>query len=330
MSKLPSSNTLCQKTAVQLCRLLYERNLQPGTKLLGEANLARTLRVSPDTLRAARALLEKIGVIRIVPNSGTYVTEQLRALFEGGAEHEMDRLLSALFSDCQLPVVDAYRLCLRQLAHSQPVPKLPRVAWIDGCTEMLETIANQLHRLCPMLVDTYELSVIESSPEILPGAYDFILTTPSHADQLSALLGRQCQITRLAVSLAPSSAMDFAEITGDKFLRIVYRNDRFYRYVRKTLESFAIKNTLLSCFMDSFPPALDPAQNVLIVPYGYAKLVSATVRIAIEQFKSNGGQLIMVDFVIDNGSQFYFQETLQSWHNAGASRTGAEQKGEPI
>ena len=124
--------------------------------------------------------------------------------------------------------------------------------------------------------------------------------------------------------------MDFAEITGDKFLRIVYRNDRFYRYVRKTLESFAIKNTLLSCFMDSFPPALDPAQNVLIVPYGYAKLVSATVRIAIEQFKSNGGQLIMVDFVIDNGSQFYFQETLQSWHDAGASRTGAEQKGEPI
>lgn len=67
---------LSSQIYIKLQKYLSEANFNPGDRLPSERELASSLNVSRNSLREAFRVLEILGLIEIIPGSGTYTMTQ--------------------------------------------------------------------------------------------------------------------------------------------------------------------------------------------------------------------------------------------------------------
>ncbi len=74
--------TLGEQVALQLAEMIAEKHWQPGERLPTEMELCEVLNVGRSTLREALKSLAFIGMVRMRPGDGTYVSDLSNRLLD--------------------------------------------------------------------------------------------------------------------------------------------------------------------------------------------------------------------------------------------------------
>lgn len=120
--------TLGEQVAIQIAGIISEGRWKPGEKLPSEMELCGVLKIGRSTLREALKSLAFIGMVRMRPGDGTYVTEPARGL--------LDRILAKGLLKTEKDLADVCET--RMVVETE----LAALAAERGTSEDLEFLAN--------------------------------------------------------------------------------------------------------------------------------------------------------------------------------------------
>ena len=201
--------------AQALRRAIFSGQFRPGSQIL-ESHIARQLGVSQTTVREALSQLDQMGLVRRVPNKGSFVNSlspaevqdrlRIRILLEGLAWEEASKRMDG----SQFAELESRLAAIQQAAAARDYPKLAdtelefhRYIWERAG---MPTLVNLLDQLTTPLFAFITLQRADRNIEE-PDPY------PRHKEVIDALRSGDPKLARRALEshLAPS----YADINED-------------------------------------------------------------------------------------------------------------------
>ena len=297
--------------------LIASGELKPGQKLPTVRGLFGRTGISEGTIRHAYGILAREGTLSLEQGRGTFVSEPSLKVEsrEARAMIAIDELLDLLgtlgFSPREMRMFLTLKLDARE-----DDPTLARLAFVDCNPESMNEAVAQLSDLPGIEVDAYLLEDARRAAGELLKDYSLIITTQTHAHELSTLLPDHGErIGRVVLSPSPQTITAIAQIECGSAIGIFCKTPRFAGIVKKGLWIFphlrAVEVDMLCAGESVSLTDYLSRLSVLIVSPDYLAYAKQADREALSAFAESGGRIIPFHHRIDSGSLMYIEERIR-------------------
>lgn len=293
-------------SAIKKGELTYGEKLPTVQEMICELGIAR------GTVKRAYDELERSGLIEKAQGRGTFVSYQPSS---SGSRKEqaiaaIDKMFRELeemgFSPAEINIF--LSLKLREWTEEEALIK---VAIIECNHENLSNLSDQLRHMSGVDPYAYTLDNVRQYPYKLGEDFDLIVTTPTHADELDALLPESKKLVQIALRPSARFLSNIIRLSSGKRFGILVYSERFGKLIHKTCLSFT-EDIILSqpMVVSSEIDAADYISHldVLVVPRHFKKLFPSSVSDAIASFK---GDVIEAYYEMDEGSVIYLERKIK-------------------
>ncbi|MBR4308149.1 MAG: GntR family transcriptional regulator [Oscillospiraceae bacterium] len=291
--------------AIRMGRLEAEKKLPTVQEWADRLGIAR------GTMKRVYDELELLGLVEKRQGRGTFVTyrppeEQSRKELAMSA---IDRLLDELGA-MGFTAEEAEIFLQLKLRQRQQQEKQLKVAVLECNPENLSRMAQQMRSIGKLDVHSYLTEQVQQYPYALVEDMDLIVTTPSHADFVEALLPQQGKLARVVLRLSPHCLSAIARLKIDSNLGVLCSSLRFGEMLRSTLLDYGFSLRI------SAPVSLTQTEEIgeylkgtkaILLPVGYEKYCSPRQLSTLENYK---GRLILCSYEMDEGSFLHLRERI--------------------
>ncbi len=267
------------------------------------------LDLSRGTIIRAYTTLEQEGLLEMVQGRGTFVrcvpvSERSR---KDQAMAAIDALLDKLdamgFSANEINIF--LNLKLRERSEKESRVK---IALVECNPENLSQVAKQLRSIPNVELYSYLMSSIVQYPYNLNEDLDLIITTQSHAEQLSRILPMKKRVTIVALRLSAESMVSLVKLNCRGKGGILCQSQQFGDLMLRACHFYAKDITV------DDPMEIAQAASIakyladkqfLVIPEDLEAHCSSEV---LELLRGFSGQIIRCAYQLDEGSMLYLQE----------------------
>ncbi len=286
--------------------------LESEQRLPTVQELSDRLGIARGTMKRVYDELELQGLVEKRQGRGTFVTyrppeEQSRKELAMSA---IDRLLDEL-SAMGFTAEEAEIFLQLKLRQREREEKQFKVAVLECNPENLSRMAQQMRSIGKLDVHSYLTEQVQSYPYALVEDMDLIVTTPSHADFVEALLPEKGKLARVVLRLSPHCLSAIARLKTDSSVGVLCSSLRFGEMLRNTLLDYGFSLRI------SAPVSLTQTEEIgdylkgtkaILLPVGYEKYCSPQQLSALESYK---GRLILCSYEMDEGSFLHLREQIR-------------------
>lgn len=292
----------------QLVHMISTGALKAGDRLPTELELSASAGVSPGTVKRVYSELTGRGILKRIQGSGTYVAqaddpEHLQA--RQRVEDIVDRMLDDL-SYMHLSYQEIFSLIESKIQWRRQKSANLRIAVVDCNMETLSLISSQLSNISDVDVTELILSELEELPQRLTFGYDLILVPKTHYLQLVELAPTVADhIVKVAIEPSARTRYELARIKENMSVGIWCMSQQFANAVYAQIAMLGYRMLQVDCRLDSEPGNIRDfidRKDFLILPFDYFRGKNREDIDLIQQFKSQGGQIILFEYHIDRGS----------------------------
>ena len=270
------------------------------------------LGIARGTVKRAYDELERSGLIEKAQGRGTFVSYQPSS---SGSRKEqaiaaIDKMFRELeemgFSPAEINIF--LSLKLREWTEEEALIK---VAIIECNHENLSTLSDQLRHFSGVDLYAYTIDNVRQYPYKLGEDFDVIVTTPTHADELDALLPESKKLIQIALRPSARFLSNIIRLSSGKRVGILVYSERFGRLIHKTCLSYTediVLNQPVIVSSDADVTDHLSRLDVLVVPRHSKKLFPAAVSDAVAAF---GGDVIEAYYEMDEGSVIYLERKIK-------------------
>ena len=270
------------------------------------------LGIARGTVKRAYDELERSGLIEKAQGRGTFVSYQPSS---SGSRKEqaiaaIDKMFRELeemgFSPAEINIF--LSLKLREWTEEEALIK---VAIIECNHENLSTLSDQLRHFSGVDLYAYTIDNVRQYPYKLGEDFDLIVTTPTHADELDALLPESKKLIQIALRPSARFLSNIIRLSSGKRVGILVYSERFGRLIHKTCLSYTediVLNQPVIVSSDADVTDHLSRLDVLVVPRHSKKLFPAAVSDAVAAF---GGDVIEAYYEMDEGSVIYLERKIK-------------------
>lgn len=221
---------LREQLVTQVVLGILSSDLRAGQRLPSTRELARRLKIHPNTVSAAYRELEREDWVEFRRGSGVYIRVRSRAK-PVPASLALDRLIAELFRAAREQGVSLIELRgrLRRWLALQPPDHF---LVIEPDKELRRIVVTELRRAIPFRVEGAGLEVCQQ-PEALAGATAVVL--PSKLDRVRTLLPAGTECLPLQVRSVPGSLAEWMPIPPDSLIAVASRWPDFLKWARTML-----------------------------------------------------------------------------------------------
>ena len=315
-----------QQLAAQITADIQQGALPVGTKLPTVRTLAAENGLAVGTVRQAYDALVRQGYIVMNQGRGTFVRSAV-PIHPGGLRGPGSRKEQALLAidralgeilDLGLSPREArifFDLKLRELEGMGPVVK---IGVTDCNPEALAEIKLQIAPLPKVEVFCYPLDDVLVSPAALPSNLDLVVTTATHAAQLTDVLGGAHPTAVVVMSLSLDTAAGLARLRSERKVGILCDSLRFSELIHRACDRY--------CDLDTPPQVILWGQqanlrealeglDTLILPTAYKDLCPAPLLEELETYLEQNRSVIY-HYEMDQGSLLSLTRQVQELLNA--------------
>ena len=293
----------------QITASIGSGQLTPGQRLPPERELAESLAVARGTVTRAYEELARLGLIEVVQGRGSFV--KARDGDRGGRGGKAAGMIASLidglaelrFTHPEMRTMVDLVIREREERHGALA-----VAAVDCNPETLGMFERQIGLLSRVGVVKFLLSDLARDPRagVRLESFDLILTTTTHAAELSLLAPAQKQnIVAVAVSPSQETVLRLASAKPDQAVGVMCRSRQFLSIIESRLRQMRFTGPFQALFTPREPGALAEflsGRLLLVVPPGYAADLSREEARALEEFTQRGGAVVPFDYQIEKGS----------------------------
>jgi GntR family transcriptional regulator len=292
--------------------------LTPGQKLPPERELAESLAVARGTVTRAYEELARLNLIEVVQGRGSFVKARSGdgdrgrgGKAAGMISSLIDGLAELRFTHSEMRTMVDLAIREREERHGALA-----VAAVDCNPETLGMFERQIGLLSRVSVVTFLLSDLARDPRagVRLESFDLILTTTTHAAELSLLAPAQKQnIVAVAVSPSQETVLRLASAKPDQAVGVMCRSRQFLSIIESRLRQMRFTGPFQVLFTPREPGALAEflrSRLLLVVPPGYAADLSREEARALEEFTQRGGAVVPFDYQIEKGSLAHVEERI--------------------
>lgn len=292
----------------QLVHMISTGALKAGDRLPTELELSASAGVSPGTVKRVYSELTGRGILKRIQGSGTYVAqaddpEHLQA--RQRVEDIVDRMLDDL-SYMHLSYQEIFSLIESKIQWRRQKSANLRIAVVDCNMETLSLISSQLSNISDVDVTELILSELEELPQRLTFGYDLILVPKTHYLQLVELAPTVADhIVKVAIEPSARTRYELARIKENMSVGIWCMSQQFANAVYAQIAMLGYRMLQVDCRLDSEPGNIRDfidRKDFLILPFDYFRGKNREDIDLIQQFKFQGGQIILFEYHIDRGS----------------------------
>ena len=304
---------------ITLCRRSV---LRPGDRLPPERDLAAQLHISRGTVKKAIESLKYQGYLESFQGSGNYVTTPRppKPTAASTAEQAAEICSYAFFAlqELHLPYEQISHLVHSYLERMERQCPQVRLALIDCAPETLRCCRNQLDQLPCVKLETYVLGDLEKDVPLLGEAAtcDLIFTTSKHFEQMQKLLPScEDRLYYFALAIPPNTIVQLATLSPQARVGVVCETERFYEIICQNLASLVPGRSAPVRIPENAAGQPDvtpvgPLDTLIICPQcGLFRSSGATAM--LEEFRSQGGQVIEFSYELDQGSKLLIHATAK-------------------
>lgn len=261
------------------------------------------------TIIRAYDILEREGLLEKIQGRGTFVrcTPMNELSRKERAMAAIDTLLDELngmgFSAAEVNIF--LNLKLRERSEEEAKVK---IALVECNPENLSQMAKQLQTIPHVELYSYLMSSIAQYPYKLGEDMDIILTTQSHAEELTRLLPMKKRVTTVALGLTTESMVPIIKLEPQDNVGILCQSVRYGELLQRTCRLYAeetnVHPPLLVSQSEAAPEYLQDKQ-ILLIP---DDLETHCSRELLELLHHFPGQIIRCCYELDRGSFLYLQE----------------------
>ncbi len=313
-----SSVPVYKQLYVNIAQAVAAESMRPSDKLPSERSLSAQLGISRGTVKRAYTLLIKDGFLTVGRGSGTYVAKK-----EAGPDRSCQDKISAFISDfvSEGYTVPEITVMFRAAAEKkQNSDGIIQVAAIDCNPETLEIIRHQVAILANIRFAGFLLHEITSYsyPTNVLDAFDFILTTTTHYDDLAKLISPlEKKIVKTVLSPDVNTIAGLNAIPKNANVGIVTESARFAHIIESNLKNlncgFTTETFVISEQSDSYAFKAYNEKSYLIIPPAYALMPMYPINKQISDYCRHGGNVVIFNYTIERGSFIYIEEKAKNF-----------------
>ena len=297
----------------QFGEMIKAGELKPGDKLPTERALSLETGISRGTIKAAYALLLKMGKIETIQGSGSFIANTSGEDGVKKVTKEINDLLDKI-EDVEMSLSEVERLFKQEIQRRMGQNIRLRVAWVDCCIESLTTASEQIAQMSKVESVGHLLAKVLTNPKQVTEDYDLIVTTAKHYEDLIQVIPEQIKkIQKITLSLKLLSVIEIAKIPKDKVTMSLCISEIFREIMKEQLLEFDnlndIKMFTNQDALEVIKKALDES-DYLLLPPEYIVCDNKEVIELLRLFESKGGKIISFEYQLDRGSMIHFEEEV--------------------
>jgi DNA-binding transcriptional regulator YhcF (GntR family) len=240
----------------QIKQLIWNNQLQPGSRLPSVRELAGFLRINRNTIARAYEGLEREGFVQSLGAKGTFVSEQPPTPVR---QAELGEFLSQTLQRAAELGLNPEQLAMQLLAHAQALgneQKARKMLLVECNLPQLAQFRRELENALPVIVDTLLLDelVTEAGQRARQNASDYgvIVTTFFHADEVKQWLeGTQVELVSLLLQDSLPTLLKLNKLSRGTPVGLICESEHGLANYRKSLqeaglERLKIKGALVS------------------------------------------------------------------------------------
>ncbi|MGI6178228.1 MAG: GntR family transcriptional regulator [Eubacterium sp.] len=293
--------------------------LPAGAQLPTVRDLADTLGIARGTIKRSYDELESIGIVEKIRGRGTFVK-----FMPASSESRKDRAMAAIdtmFDELEamnLPMQEIEIFLSLKLKEREANMEKVKVGVVDCNPEVLLQIDEQLRDIGGIDIYTYILDDIRKYPYKLGEDMDLIVTTITHAEELSSIVSQSAKIAKIALTLMPPAISGIVKLAEGSRAAILCQSERFGTMISKALDDYGENLCPLEPVLFRDPSRLAKtlkSADALIVPEKYEKLADGETLNKVEKFAEKH-PLVVCGYRIDAGSYVYLKDKVERLRNA--------------
>lgn len=294
------------ENAIKKGELAYGERLPTIQEMIDRLGIAR------GTVKRAYDELELKGLIEKSQGRGTFVS--FKPSDSGSRKEQAIAAIEKLFSELEdmgfssTEINIFVNLKLRDWVEKEPLIK---VAIIECNNETLYNLSDQLRHITNVDPYAYTLESIKQYPYKLEERFDLVITTPSHAQYLEAILPPEQKPIQVALRPSAHFLSSIIRLSSGKRIGIVVYSERFGSLVHNACKTYTEDVHLSEPFIVSaYEKSVDEylsSLDAVIVPKHYEKFFSSSISNSIRGFK---GDVIETYYELDEGSSLYLERKI--------------------
>jgi DNA-binding transcriptional regulator YhcF (GntR family) len=317
----PSSEIPAYRQIIeQIASLVRAGELKAGDRLPPARELASQLGIARGTIAKAYEELARCAMLDATPGRGSFVSARQDVVPTSRRERAV-QLIHAMIDE-----LEAFRFSAREIRNMVDLILLEReeqfenlhIAAVDCSPEALTLFGHQLGLLSRIDIKTILLDDLAAGPD--PdrrlAEFDLVMTTAKHFSEVLGLAQSvRDKLVQVIVSPSQETIVNLAGLKPPQSLGIICQSAKFLAIIQRMLDDLGITNPVASL---TGTPGDEPLRafvadkDVLIVPPGFAKLLSRPLAPVIAEFTERGGRLLPFDYQIERGSLIYLEERIRS------------------
>jgi DNA-binding transcriptional regulator YhcF (GntR family) len=309
-----------QQIGDQIARDIALGLLPPGYKLPTVRFLAAENGIAHGTIMHAYGTLEQMGLITRTRGSGTFVC-QPKERDEGGAKVQamqaidtmLDRLRELSFSPQDIRIF----LDLKLREREEGIRNVT-VAAVDCSPEALSIMSGQISDLPHTEVYQFLLEKVLETPGPFEPAVDFVVTTPTHYEELCRKMPNGREAIRLVMNIATETALDLAAVSKDARLGIICASRRFSQVILRACEKYCKPDHLIPVAYfgdgDGIAKIIQDCGR-LILPSNYP-LFATKAEEALIHSREQTHKPIRYYYQVERGSLLHLEEQIDRVYRA--------------
>lgn len=311
--------SIYQQLVDQIIWKIQNGELLAGQKLPTVRELADDLGIARGTVKHAYEELEHKGAIQMTRGRGTFVCEM--------AKRELSHKVRAINAiELFLQEMDSMNFSLQEtqmlfnlkIRERMEADENVCIVFVDCNPETLTNIINQISVIPHIEVHKLLLSEAINQSFLLEDLADLIVTTSTHAAQLSSILTNKEKLIQVVTAPSSQTVARMATI-GSQSVGILCASETFSRIILRGMQSLDLPCRDVDTYY--FDSSMDLEaflrhRDVLIVPNDYLLFCSRAQGDLIRLAGEEGKSIIRYNYQIDGGSFLHVQDRVESVRSA--------------
>lgn len=314
-----SGLSIYQQLVDQIVRKIQNGELLAGQKLPTVRELADELGIARGTVKHAYEELEHKGAIKMTRGRGTFVCELAaqELSHKSRAMNAIEQFLQEMES-MNFSVQETQMLFNLKIRERMEADDSVCIVFVDCNPETLTNIINQISVIPNIESHKLLLEDALNQPFMLEDLADLVVTTSTHAAQLSSILTNKEKLIQVVTTPSSQTVARMATI-GEQSVGILCASETFSHIIIRGMQSLDLPCRDVDTYYFSSAMDLESFlrhRDVLIVPNDYLLFCSRAQGDLIRRAGEEGKSIIRYNYQIDGGSFLNVQEKVESVRSA--------------
>lgn len=295
--------------------------LQPGNRLPSIRDCAQIENLSPGTVKHAYSLLENEGLIEMIQGRGSLIkairkNSDSRNSTQVQAMELIDKTIDSLLTlGFSLRIISIF-MDLKLKARNESASTV-RVAVTDRCPEIRRMIIRELLRIQEVDLIDFDSSEIISNLSLVHESADLVISSSDWTGDQPSSFHESKEVLHLALTPSPGTIIRLVQHPANSKVVLLSNSREFAQIMQATISRFCGrcettgefifgKNNLQEILKDKKPAV------TLVVPHDYELFCSQNELTLLNAFADHGGAILKFKLVLDQGSNLFLDNKLQS------------------